>query len=75
MLEKLKLVSFYRPYSTGAIDVNMNWAVFKIFKRRGLSFSFKLDWGSHTVSIAKTATKNWSLDSLYEVPPYLLSLL
>ena len=27
-----------------------------------------LNCSSHTVSIAKTATKNWSLDSFYEVP-------
>ena len=40
-------------------------SAFKILK---LSFSFKLNWGSYMISIAKTTRKKiWSLYSFYEV--------
>ena len=37
------------------------------FKMMGLTFSPKLDWGSYIISIAKTAPKNWSYNSFYEI--------
>ena len=37
------------------------------FQMLGLTFSFKLDWGSYIISIAKTASKKNCLDSFYEV--------
>ena len=52
MFEKLK--------NTGAIVVKMDGSVLEektSFKMLGLTFSFKLDWGSYIVSIAKTASK------------------
>ena len=42
------------------IDVKMDGSVLKAkssFKKLGLSFSFKLDWGYYIISIAKTAFK------------------
>ena len=57
---KTQLVSFDRSKNTGAIDVKMGGSVLEektSFKMLGLTFSFKLDWGSYTVSIAKTASK------------------
>ena len=56
---KTQLVSFGRSSNTGAIDVKMNRSVLdgkSTFKMLGLSFSSKLDWGSCTPSIAKTAS-------------------
>ena len=57
---KTQLDLFDRSKNTGAIDVKMDGYVLKeksSFKMLGLTFSFKLDWGSYTVSIAKTASK------------------
>ena len=57
---KTQLVSFDRSKNTGAIDVKMDGSVLEdktSFKMLGLTFSFKLDWGSYIVSIAKTASK------------------
>ena len=51
---------FDRSKNTGAIDVKMDESVLEektSFKRMGLTFSSKLDWGSYIVSIAKTASK------------------
>ena len=67
---KTQLVSFDHSYSIGAIDVKMDWSAHEkksSFKMLKLSFSSKLDWGSYIISIAKTASKNWSLDSLYQI--------
>ena len=57
---KTQLVSFERSNSTGAIDVKLDVSVLEensSFKMLGLTFSFKLDWGSCVISIAKTASK------------------
>ena len=57
---KTQLVSFDRSKNTGAIDVKMDGSVLEekaSFKMLGLTFSSKLDWGSYTVSIVKTASK------------------
>ena len=58
--EKTQLVSFDQSKNTGAIDVKMDGSVFeekRPFKMLELTFSSKWDWGSHIVSIAKTASK------------------
>ena len=57
---KTQLVSFDRSKNTGAIDVKIDGSVLEektSFKMLGLTSSSKLDWGSYTVSIAKTASK------------------
>ena len=57
---KTQLVSFDWSNNTGAIDVKMDGSVLEeksSFKMLGLTFSSKLDWGSHIISIAKTASK------------------
>ena len=57
---KTQLISLDRSKNTGAIDVKKDESVLEeksSFKMLGLTFSFKLDWGSYTVSIAKTASK------------------
>ena len=57
---KTQLASFDRSKITGAIDVKMDESVLEeksSFKMLGLTFSSKLDWGSYTVFIAKTASK------------------
>ena len=57
---KTQLVSFDQSKNTGAIDVKMDGSVLEektSFKMLGSTFSSKLDWGSHIVSIAKTASK------------------
>ena len=57
---KIQLVSFDWSNNTGAIDVKMDGSVLEeksSFKMFGLTCSSKLDWGSYTVSIAKTASK------------------
>ena len=44
----------------GAIDVKMDGSILReksSFKMLGLTFSSKLDWGSHIMSIAKPASK------------------
>ena len=54
---KTQLVSF--DY-TGTIDVKMDGSVLEeksSFKMLGLTFPSKLDWGSYSTSIAKTASK------------------
>ena len=56
---KTQLVSFGRSSNSGAIDVKMNRSALdgkSTFEMLGLSFSSKLDWGSCTASIAKTAS-------------------
>ena len=57
---KTQLVLFDQSNNTGSIDLKMDGSVFEersSFKMLGLTFSFKLDWGSHIISIAKTAFK------------------
>ena len=56
---KTQLV-FDRSNNTGAIGVKMDGSVLEdksSFKMLGLTFSSKLDWGSYTISIAKTSSK------------------
>ena len=51
---------FDRSNNNGSIDVKMDGSVLEeksSFKMLGLTFSFKLDWGSYFISIAKTASK------------------
>ena len=57
---KTQLVSFGQSNNTGAIDVKMDGSVLKeksSFKMLGLTFSFKLNWGSYIISNAKSASK------------------
>ena len=57
---KIQLVSFDRSNNNGSIDVEMDGSVLEeksSFKMLGLTFSYKLDWCSYIVSIAKTASK------------------
>ena len=57
---KPQLASFNRSKNTGAIDVKMHGSVLEeksSFKMLGLTVSFKLNWGSYIVSIAKTVSK------------------
>ena len=57
---KTQLVLFDRSNNSGSIDVKMDGSVLEeksSFKMLGLTFSFKLDWGSYIISIAKTASK------------------
>ena len=57
---KTQLVLFDRSKNNGSIDLKMDGAVLEeksTFKMLGLTFSFKLDWGSYSISIAKTASK------------------
>ena len=57
---KTQLVSFDRSNNTRAIDVKMNGSVLEeksSFQMLGLSFSFKMDWGSYIISVAKTAPR------------------
>ena len=57
---KAQLVSFDWSNNNGSIDVKMDGSVLEektSFKMLGLTFSSKLDWGSYTISIAKTASK------------------
>ena len=59
---KTQLVSLDRCSNTGAIDVKMDGSVLEeksSFKMLGLTFSSKLDWGSYTITIAKTASKKF----------------
>ena len=56
---KIQLISYDRS-NTGAINVKMDGSVLEeksSFKMLGLTFSFKLDWGSYIISIAKSASK------------------
>ena len=57
---KIQLVSFDRSNDTSSIDVKMDGSVLEeksSFKMLGLTFLSKLDQGSYTISIAKTASK------------------
>ena len=57
---KTHLVSFDRSNNNGSIDVKMDGSALEeksSFKMLGLTFSSKLDWGSYTICIAKTASK------------------
>ena len=67
---RTQLVLFDRSNNTGSIDVKMDGSVLEekiSFKMLGLTFFSKLDCGSCIISIAKTVTKNYSLNSFYEV--------
>ena len=60
MAGKSQLNLFDQSNNTGAIDVKMDGAVLEEKsspKMLGLPFSFKLDWGSYIISIAKTAPR------------------
>ena len=57
---KTQLILFDWSNNTGAIDVKMDGSVLEeksSFKMLGLTFSSELDWGSCTISIAKTVSK------------------
>ena len=57
---KTQLLSLDRSNNTGAIDLKMDWSVLEkksYFKKLGLTFFSKLDWGSEIISIAKTVSK------------------
>ena len=57
---KTQLVLFDWSNNTGAIDLKMDGSALEensSFKMRRLTFSSKLDWGSYTISIAKTASR------------------
>ena len=57
---KTQMVSSDWSNNTGAIDVKMDGFILEekpSFKILGLTFCSKLDWGSYTISIAKTASK------------------
>ena len=61
---KIQLISFDRTKNTGAINVKIDGSVLErksSFKMLGLTFSFKLDWGSYINSIVKTASKKIGL--------------
>ena len=67
---KTRLVSFDWSNNTEAIDVKMDGSVLEkksSSKMLEMTFSSKLDWCFYIISIAKTASKNWSLDAFYEV--------
>ena len=52
---KNQLVLFDQSNNNGSIDVKMHGSVLEerlSFKLLGLTFSFKLDWGSYIISIA-----------------------
>ena len=54
---KTQLVSFDWSNNTGAFSVKMDGCVAKeksYFKMLGLTFFSKLDWGSYSISTAKT---------------------
>ena len=57
---KTQLISFDRSNNTGTIDVKMDGSVLEeksSFKKLGLTFSSKLDWGFYIISTTKTASK------------------
>ena len=61
---KTQLVLFDHSNNNGAIDMKMDGSVLEeksSFRRPGLTFSSKLDWGlySYIISIAKTASKKF----------------
>ena len=56
---KTQLVSFDWSNNNGSIDVKMDGSALEeksSFKMQGLTFSSKLDWGSYSISISKTAS-------------------
>ena len=58
---KTQFLSFDWSNNTGTADVNMDGYVLEensSVKRLWLSFSFKLDWGSYIISVAKTVCKS-----------------
>ena len=65
---KTQLVSFDWSNNNGSTDMKMDGSVLEeklSFKMLVLTFSSKLDWGSYSISIAKTASKKINL--FYEV--------
>ena len=57
---KTQLVSFDGSNNNGSIDMKMDGSILEqksSFKMLVLTFSSKLDWGSHNISVAKTASK------------------
>ena len=57
---KTQLVSFDQSNNTDVIDVKMDGSILEeklSFKMLGITFSCKLDWGSHIIPITKTASK------------------
>ena len=57
---KIQLISFEQSNNNGSINVKIHGSVFEeksSFKMLVLAFSSKLDWGSHIISITKTASK------------------
>ena len=57
---KTQLVSFDWSNNDGSIDMKIDASVLEeksSFKMLGLTFSFKLDWGSYIISVVKTASK------------------
>ena len=57
---KILVVSFDQSKNNGSVDVKMDGSVLEeksSFKMLGLTFCFKLDWGSYIISTAKTAFK------------------
>ena len=54
--EKTQMILFDQSNNTGFTEVKMDGSVLQetSFKMLGLTFSFKLNWGSYIISIAKT---------------------
>ena len=54
--EKTQLILFDQSNNTGFTEVKMDGSVLQetSFKMLGLTFSFKMNWGSYIISIAKT---------------------
>ena len=58
--DKTQLVLFNWSNNNGSIDVKIDGSVLEeksSFKMLGLTLSFKLDWDSYIISIAKTSSK------------------
>ena len=54
---KTQVVSFDQSNKNGSIDVKMDGSVLEdksYFRILGLTFSYKLDWGFYTISIANS---------------------
>ena len=54
---KTQVVSFDQSNKNGSIDVKMDGSVLEdksYFRILGLTFSYKFDWGSYTISIANS---------------------
>ena len=61
---KTWLVLFDRSNGNGSIDVKMDGSILEqksSFTMLGLTFSSKLDWGSHIICTAKTASEKLEL--------------